>query len=54
MFARRAGTPFTPLFRFAFFENSTHCPQPYQARLWTTMNRRIRVSHVYEKAKRRV
>src|ERR1700722_5670043 len=53
-FARRAGTPPTPLFRFAFFENSTHCPRTCPQDLWTTMNRRTRVNHVYEKAKRRV
>jgi hypothetical protein len=44
----------TTLFRFAFFENSTHCPRTYQPDLWTTMNRRTRVNHVHEKAKRRV
>jgi hypothetical protein len=44
----------TPLFRFAFFENSTHCPRTDEQDLWTTMNRRTRVNHVYEKAKRRV
>jgi hypothetical protein len=52
--ARVAGTPFTPLFRFAFFENSTVCPRRCPQDLWTTMNRRTRVNHVYEKAKRRV